>query len=163
MSPRPALAAGLLAAVLATAGCGADIDVGDPAPTAGVTTAAPTSTAAPTTAPTTEAPTTETTTPAATTGTDPAGALPAAFPLPPGASVSRVVTEAGEISATIAVPDGKQAYAFWTVALPGAGYTVLSAEMVGGIGEIKFSGPGCPGPSQIGVSGTDIAVQCSRT
>lgn len=159
MSPRPALAAGLLAAVLATAGCGADIDVGDPEPSTAATTAPATTTAAPTTA----APTTDTaTTPAATTGADPAGALPAAFPLPPGASVSRVVTEAGEISAVVAVPDGKQAYAFWTSALPGAGYTVVSAEMVGGIGEIRFTGPGCPGSSQIGVSGGDVAVQCTQ-
>lgn len=157
MSPRTALSAGLLVLGLATTGCGAEVNVGDPTPSA--TTAAPT-TAAPTA--TTAAPTTSAAPTTTAAGADPAGALPAAFPLPPGAVVQQVVTETGEIAATLTVPDGKIAYTYWATALPIAGYTVVSAEMVGGIGEVKFSGPGCPGDSQIGVSGTDVAVQCTQ-
>lgn len=162
MSPRTALAAGLLAAALATAGCGADIDVRDPETTA--STPAPVTTTA-TPAPTTAATTTPaTTTPATTTGSSgPAGALPAAFPLPPGATVQRVITEATQISAVVTVPDGRQAYAYWNRALPAAGYTVGQAELVGGIGVIPFTGPGCPGSGEIGFSVNDISVRCATS
>lgn len=154
MSPRTALAAGLLAAALAIAGCGADIDVRDPETTA--PTPAPVTTTAP------PAPTTAATTPAATTGSSgPAGALPAAFPLPPGATVQRVITETTQISAVLTVPDGRQAYAYWNRALPAAGYTVGPAELVGGIGVIPFTGPGCLGSGEIGFSVNDISVRCA--
>ena len=156
MSPRTALAAGLLAAALLSAGCGADIDVRDPDATA--TTQAPATTAAPTTAATTPAPTTGT---SSGTGSGPAGALPATFPLPPGATVQRVVTDTTQISATVTVPDGRQAYAYWNRALPAAGYTVGQGELVGGIGVLPFSGPGCPGSGEIGFSMNDVSVRCA--
>jgi hypothetical protein len=143
-------------AVALLTGCDAEIRVGDPtssapAPSApaATTTTAPATTAAPTV-----------TVPGVTTS---GAALPGAFPLPPGTEVTRTVGAANQILASLSVPDGKQAYSFWTSSLPSAGYSVTSSNMVGGIGEITFSGPGCPSSSTLGISGTTVAVQCNQS
>jgi hypothetical protein len=166
---RTALAAGLLVAGAAVAGCGAEVTIG----------AAPTSTAAPTAAPTTVAPTTvvPTATGPSTTGGVPGGAitrppssgsgnaaeLPAGFPLPAGTVVGPVAVQGRAISATLTVPDGKGAHDYWKQQLPAAGYTISQAEMVGGIGEITFSGNGCLAGSQLGISDQDVSFECRRS
>ncbi|HST67615.1 MAG TPA: hypothetical protein VLM05_20760, partial [Mycobacteriales bacterium] len=91
-----------------------------------------------------------------------AGVLPAGFPLPPGAKAGPVSVQGGGIASTLTVPDGKQAYDYWTRQLPAAGYAVSKAEMVGGIGEISFSGTGCAAGSQLGISGPTVAFECKR-
>lgn len=156
---RTAVAAGLLVAGLS--GCGAEVTTGS-APSS--------SAAAPTTAdPATVAPTTTgggvpggaiTQPPSTASGS--AGVLPAGFPLPPGTTVGPVAVRGGEITATLSVPDGKQVFDYWKQSLPTAGYTVSRAEMVGGIGEISFSGNGCADGSQLGISGPTVAFQCKR-
>jgi hypothetical protein len=155
---RTALAAGLVLAGLA--GCGADVTIG----------AAPTSSAPSTVAPTTAATTAPTTTGVPggaitrppSSGSGSAGLLPAAFPLPPGTTVGPVAVQAGQIAATLTVPDGKQVFDYWKQQLPAAGYTVGKAEMVGGIGEISFTGNGCADGSQLGISGPTVAFECKQ-
>jgi hypothetical protein len=170
-TPRTALA--LLATGLVLAGCGVGTD------------SAPAARPTPTTAPAGTGTDTGTGTGAGTsTGTGPgsgtggahggaitrppaAGAgdaaeLPAGFPLPPGTKVGTVAVGAGDISATLIVPDGKQVYAYWTAQLPAAGYRVSHAEMVGGIGQITFSGRDCADGSQLGISDQDVSFRCAR-
>lgn len=89
-------------------------------------------------------------------------ALPPGFPLPPGATVTRSVDDGGEIAATLTVADPATATSFWKSALPRAGYTITSDESVGGLGEIRFSGHGCVGNSQLALQGTTVALQCDR-
>lgn len=160
---RTAVVAGLLVAGLT--GCGAEVTIGSAATSSA---AAPTSAAPTTVAPTTVAPSTTggvpggaITRPPSSSGGS-AGTLPAGFPLPPGTTVGPVTVQGGEIAATLSVPDGKQVFDFWKQSLPTAGYTVSNAEMVGGIGEISFSGNGCADGSQLGISGPTVAFQCKR-
>jgi hypothetical protein len=98
------------------------------------------------------------------TATVPTGgaALPPGFPLPPGAKVTRSADDGGEIAATLTVPDPAAATSFWKSALPRAGYTITSDESVGGFGEIRFSGHGCGGNSQLALQGATVALQCDR-
>jgi hypothetical protein len=168
--PRPTvralLAGGLLAAGLAVAGCGADVSIGaDPSGTGTAPTgsAAASSPVATTTAPpsATGVPGGALTSPPAA-GSGNAGELPAGFPLPPGTTVGPVALAGNEIAATLTIPDGKSGYDFWRVQLPTAGYPVAKAEMVGGIGEITFSGNGCWAGSQLGISGQTVAFACKR-
>ena len=153
------LAAGLLAAAVGLAGCGGS-DIGSdtgsaapaPAPSAAATTSAPGRTGVPGGAITSP--------PAAGAGN--AGELPAGFPLPPGTRVGPVAVEPKEITATLTVTDGKQVYDYWRQRLPAAGFTITGAQMVGGIGEITFSGRDCTGDSQLGISGQDVSFECKR-
>jgi hypothetical protein len=149
----------LVAGGLVLAGCGG----GDGAPVA-----APTTTA--TIATTTAATTTPspggghggaiTRPPAPAAGN--AAVLPAGFPLPPGTKVGPVSIGGGDISATLTVPDGKQVYDYWSRRLPAAGYQVTSKDMVGGIGQITFSGRDCTGTSQVGISDQEVTLHCAR-
>jgi hypothetical protein len=156
-SAGAAVATGLLVAGLA--GCGADVTIG----------AAPTSSAtSPTMVAATVAPTTTggvpggaiTQPPSSASGN--AGVLPAGFPLPPGTTVGPVAVQGSEIAATLSVPDGKQVFDYWKQQLPAAGYTIGKAEMVGGIGEISFTGNGCADGSQLGISGPTVAFECKQ-
>ena len=88
--------------------------------------------------------------------------LPAGFPLPPGTTVGRVAVRASGIAAPLTVVDGDRATAFWTQALPAAGYTVSKAEVTGALGEIRFSGHGCLDGSQLGISGNRVALECDH-
>jgi hypothetical protein len=155
-------ACGLLLAA-ALCGCGAEVTVGS-APTSSAASSAASSAPAPTT---TAAPTTTgvpggaiTQPPSSKSGT--AGLLPAGFPLPPGTTVGPVSVRGGAITATLTGPDGKQAYDYWLRTLPAAGYEVPRAEMVGGIGEITFTGNGCTDGSQLGISGPTVSFECKR-
>jgi hypothetical protein len=155
---RTAAAAGLLVAGLS--GCGAEVSIGS-APTSSAA-------AATTVAPTTVAPTTTGGVPGGaitrppSSGSGSAGLLPAGFPLPPGTTVGPVAVQGGRIAATLAVPDGKQVFDYWKQQLPTAGYAISTAEMVGGIGEISFSGNGCAAGSQLGISGPTVAFECKQ-
>jgi hypothetical protein len=156
MTCRTAVAAGLLAAALGLAGCGGAASSGTPS---GGTAGAGTGAAAPT----------ATRTPGRTAGalTSPPGVpesavLPAGFPLPPGTEVGPVAVRGDGISATLSVPDGKGVYDFWRSRLPAAGYTVTGAQMVGGIGEISFTGRDCAGPSQLGINDDSVTFDCRR-
>jgi hypothetical protein len=159
---RTALAAGLLVAGLA--GCGADVSIG----AAPSSSAPPTTSAAPTTAPTTTAPTTTAGVPGGAItqppapGSGSAGELPAGFPLPPGTTVGPVAVQGTQIAATLTIPDGKQGYDYWIRQLPAAGYEIPGAQMVGGIGQISFTGNGCADGSQLGISGPSVAFVCRQ-
>lgn len=177
---RTVLAAGSLIAAIAAAGC-----------SAGVTNSAAPSSTSPSAAPSTAASTTPGGTsvvvptvvvPSVTisglpgtgsgggtgsgvgtgSGGETVGKLPVGFPLPPGATVTRVQSDSGETAATLTVPDPGQATTFWKSALPAAGYAVISAQTAGGFGEIRFSGHGCVGNSQLAIQGTSVALQCNR-
>lgn len=56
----------------------------------------------------------------------------------------------------------QQVFDYWKQQLPAAGYTIGKAEMVGGIGEISFTGNGCADGSQLGISGPTVAFACQR-
>jgi hypothetical protein len=99
--------------------------------------------------------------PAPTAGS--AAVLPAGFPLPPGTQVGPVSVAGGDLSATLTVPDGKRVYDFWSQQLPAAGYRVSSKDMVGGIGQISFSGRDCAASSQLGISDQDVTFRCVRS
>jgi hypothetical protein len=155
VSWRTAAPAALLAA-LALAGCGGGgSDSAAPATTPASSPAATTPTATPG-----RAGGALTSPPAAGAGS--AGELPAGFPLPPGASVGPVAVTGDEITATLTVPDGKQVYDFWRSRLPAAGYRVTGAQMVGGIGEISFTGRDCTGDSQLGINDDRVTFECKR-
>jgi hypothetical protein len=153
MSCHTAAAAGLLAvAALAVAGCAG-----------GTSGSGPAGTAAPAPAPTA----THTPGPAAGARTSPPGAagaaaLPAGFPLPPGTEVGPVSLRGGGISATLTVPDGKGVYDFWRSRLPAVGFRITGAQMVGGIGQISFTGRDCSGPSQLGINDESVSFDCRR-
>lgn len=108
--------------------------------------------------------------PAGPTGAlEPAGApaptaaalgVPKSFPLPAGAK-ARIVRDGKEYAGTITVKRASAAFAFWKKQLPRRGYTVRSAERVGGYGEIRFRGHGCVGNSQLAFTGgRTVAYQC---
>jgi hypothetical protein len=82
--------------------------------------------------------------------------------VPPGTNVGPVAVEGGEITATLTVTDGKTVYDFWRSRLPAAGYRVTGSQMVGGIGEISFTGRDCAGPSQLGIDDDSVTVECKR-
>lgn len=96
------------------------------------------------------------------TGTVAGASLPAGFPLPPGATATRVSDDGAEIAATVDVPDAGRAFAFWKSALPAAGYQVSSAQGAAGLFEIRFSGKGYGGNSQIAISQSRASVQLDR-
>ena len=157
MTSRTAVAAGVLAAALALAGC-----------SSGSGTAAP---ASPTAAGTPAPPAPAATTPSAAAGaltSPPApvagepGVLPAGFPVPPGTRVGPVAVDGGEIKATLTVSDGKTGYDFWRSRLPAAGYRITGSQLVGGIGEISFTGRDCAGPSQLGINDDAVTLECKR-
>lgn len=157
---RTAVAAGLLMAGLA--GCGADVSIGAaPSPTTTAPTPAPTTATTPAPTTTGGVPGGAITQPPAS-GAGSAGELPAGFPLPPGTTVGPVAVQGGRIAATLTVPDGKQAYDYWIRHLPAAGYEIPGAQLVGGIGQISFTGNGCTDGSQLGISGPTVAFGCAR-
>jgi hypothetical protein len=90
-----------------------------------------------------------------------AGEMPAGFPLPPGTRVGPVAV-GKTITATLTVANGKQVYDYWKRQLPAAGYTISGSQMVGGIGEITFSGRDCGAGSQLGISDQDVTFECAR-
>jgi hypothetical protein len=149
-------AAGALAATaLALAGCSSDSGTATPA---SPTTAAPAATTAPGAAAGTR------TSPLARVSGEPS-ALPVGFPVPPGTRVGTVSVEGGEVAdikATLRVTDGKTVYDFWRAQLPKAGYRITSSQLVGGIGEISFSGRDCAGPSELGINDDSVTLECKR-
>jgi hypothetical protein len=154
MTSRTAVAAGaLVAAMLALAGCSSDSGTTAPArPSAVARTPAP--------AATTPSQAALTSPPAPVAGEP--GVLPAGFPVPPGSRVGTVSVAGGEIKARLTVTDGKTVYDFWRSRLPAAGYRITGSQMVGGIGEISFSGRDCTGPSQLGINDDSVTLECKR-
>lgn len=149
------LAAGVLAAaVLALAGCGSDGGTAAPASPTAAATPAPAGTSP-------SAAAGARTSPPAPVAGEP-GLLPAGFPVPPGTRVSAVSAKGGQISATLRVSDGKTVYDFWRSELPAAGFRIIRAQLVGGIGEIAFSGRGCAGPSELGINDDSVTLECKR-
>jgi len=149
------LVAGVLAAaVLALAGCGSDGGTAAPASLTAAATPAPAGTSP-------SAAAGARTSPPAPVAGEP-GALPAGFPVPPGTRVSAVSVMGGQLSATLRVSDGKTVYDFWRSALPAAGFRIIRAQLVGGIGEIAFSGRGCAGPSELGINDDSVTLECKR-
>jgi hypothetical protein len=153
MTSRTA-ATGVLAAVLALAGCGSDGGTAAPASPTAAATPAPAGTSP-------SAAAGARTSPPAPVAGEP-GALPAGFPVPPGTRVSAVSVKGGQISATLRVSDGKTVYDFWRSALPAAGFRIIRAQLVGGIGEIAFTGRGCAGPSELGINDDSVTLECKR-
>jgi hypothetical protein len=148
---RTAVAAGLFVAGLS--GCGAEVTIGSAPTSSAPATAAPTTTAGVPSEAITQPP---------SSSSGSAGLLPAGFPLPPGTRVGPVAVQGSRIAATLTVPDGKQVFDYWKQQLPTAGYTIGKAEMVGGIGEISFTGNGCADGSQLGISGPTVAFECKQ-
>ena len=91
-----------------------------------------------------------------------AGQIPAGFPLPPGTTIGRVAVRSTDITAPMNVPDGDEATSFWRKQLPAAGYTVGSVTVHDAIGAIPFTGNGCVTGSQLGVSGQHVQFRCQR-
>jgi hypothetical protein len=159
MSPRTAVAAGMLAAAtLSLAGCGSGNGTAATAPPSAAPTPAPTP--APATTPASQAAGALTSPPAPAAGEP--GLLPAGFPVPPGTKVGAVAVGDGEITATLTVADGKSVYRFWRSRLPAAGYRITGSQLVGGIGEISFTGRDCTGPSQLGINNESVTFECKR-
>jgi hypothetical protein len=90
------------------------------------------------------------------------GKIPAGFPLPPGTTIGRVALRPTDITAPLNVPDGDEATSFWRKQLPAAGYTIGSVTVHDAIGAIPFSGKGCVDGSQLGVSGQHVQFRCQR-
>jgi hypothetical protein len=155
---RPAALAGLAVAAALLAGCGDGGSTTAAPPPAGPTAAVPT-TVAPTR--TAGVPGGAITSPPAA-GAGEAGLLPAGFPIPPGTKVGPVSLAGGSTTATLTVGEGKAGYDYWRQQLPAAGYAIAKAEMVGGIGEITFSGNGCASGSQLGISDQNVTLECRR-
>ena len=154
MTSRTAVAAGGLAAALALAGCSSGSGTAAPAPPTVAGTPAPA-------ASTPSAAGGALTSPPAPVAGEP-GVLPAGFPVPPGSRVGPVAVEGGEIKATLTVSDGKTGYNFWRSRLPAAGYRITGSQLVGGIGEISFTGRDCAGPSQLGINDDSVTFECKR-
>ncbi len=166
----PALVVAVLVAPLA--GCGGPAGVTD-APAS----VPPTSPAAPETGPAIAIPTVSVPSlpsltapggaPATPRGSaDPRGGaaqLPPDFPLPAGTTVRGGTSDGTELDATLTVPDSDEAVDFWREALPRAGYRIGDVQVFGGVGEIRFSGHGCGGDSQLALQGTAVTLQCNRT
>jgi hypothetical protein len=149
------LAAGVLAAaVLALGSCGSDGGTAAPASPTAAATPAPAGTSP------SAAAGARSSTPAPVAGEP--GVLPAGFPVPPGTRVGAVSVKGGQISATLRVSDGKTVYEFWRSRLPAAGFRVIRAQLVGGIGEIAFSGRDCAGPSELGINDDSVTLECKR-
>ena len=89
-----------------------------------------------------------------------AGEIPAGFPLPPGTTIGRVAVRTTDITAPMNVPDGDEATSFWRKELPAAGYTISSVTVNDAIGAILFTGKQCVGGSQLGVSGQHVQFRC---
>jgi hypothetical protein len=142
----------LAAAVLALAGCGSDGGTAVPASPTAAATPAPAGTSP-------SAAAGARTSPPAPVAGEP-GALPAGFPVPPGTRVSAVSVKGGQLSATLRVSEGKTVYDFWRSALPAAGFRIIRAQLVGGIGEIAFTGRGCAGPSELGINDDSVTLEC---
>lgn len=153
-SPRSMLLAGVLATgLLSASGCSAGVTNASGTPTNSASRPATSLAAAPT----------STQTQAETGSGGPSGSnasLPEEFPLPPGTTVDMVSDDGQEIAATLTVTDGTAAVTFWESALPSAGYEVTSSQSVGPLSEIRFTGHGCVGNSQLAITGTSVAVQC---
>jgi hypothetical protein len=148
------------AAVAVLAGCGGTSSPAADAPAASAaTTAAPGSGGGPSTG---GGPGAGAITRPPAAGNGNAGELPAGFPLPPGTTVGPVSLGGGAITATLTVGQGKTGYDYWRQQLPTAGYAIAKAEMVGGIGEITFSGKGCAAGSQLGISDQNVTLHCTR-
>lgn len=154
MTSRTAAATGVLAAALSLAGCSSGSGTAAPAPPTAAGTPAPAAT-------TPSAAAGALTSPPAPVAGEP-GVLPAGFPVPPGSRVGPVAVEGGEIKATLTVSDGKTGYEFWRSRLPAAGYRITGSQMVGGIGEISFTGRDCAGPSQLGINDDSVTFECKR-
>lgn len=154
MTSRTAAAAGVLAAALSLAGCSSGSGTAAPAPPTAAGTPAPAAT-------TPSAAAGALTSPPAPVAGEP-GVLPAGFPVPPGSRVGPVAVEGGEIKATLTVSDGKTGYDFWRSRLPAAGYRITGSQLVGGIGEISFTGRDCAGPSQLGINDDSVTFECKR-
>jgi hypothetical protein len=90
------------------------------------------------------------------------GQIPAGFPLPPGTTIGRVAVRATDITAPMNVSDGDEATSFWQQQLPVAGYTVGGITVHEAIGAIPFTGNGCLTGSQLGVSGQHVQFRCQR-
>lgn len=91
------------------------------------------------------------------------GKIPDGFPLPPGTTIGRVAVRATDITAPMLVPDGDEATSFWQKQLPVAGYTVGTVTVHDALGAIPFTGNGCVTGSQLGVSGEHIQFRCQRS
>jgi len=91
------------------------------------------------------------------------GKIPDGFPLPPGTTIGRVAVRATDITAPMLVPDGDEATSFWQKQLPVAGYTVGTVTVHDALGAIQFTGNGCVTGSQLGVSGEHIQFRCQRS
>ncbi|HEY7100945.1 MAG TPA: hypothetical protein VH573_04815 [Mycobacteriales bacterium] len=90
------------------------------------------------------------------------GKIPDGFPLPAGTTIGRVAVRATDITAPMLVPDGDEATSFWQKQLPAAGYTVGTVTVHDALGAIPFTGNGCVTGSQLGVSGEHIQFRCQR-
>jgi hypothetical protein len=90
------------------------------------------------------------------------GSLPAGFPLPDGTTLGRIAVRTTDITAPLEVPDGARAAAFWKTQLPAAGYKISSAAVKKAIGDIKFTGNGCKAGSDLQISGEHVAFLCRR-
>jgi hypothetical protein len=154
MTSRTAATGVLAAAVLALAGCGSAGGTAAPASPTAAATPAPAGTSPSAAAGARSSP------PAPVAGEP--GVLPAGFPVPPGTRVGAVSVKGGQISATLRVSDGKTVYDFWRSRLPAAGFRVIRAQLVGGIGEIAFSGRDCAGPSELGINDDSVTLECKR-
>jgi hypothetical protein len=155
MTSRTAVAAGVLAAAaFSLAGCSGDSGTA----ATGSPGAAVSRPPAPTPAGTTRSQAALTSPPAPAAGEP--GLLPAGFPVPPGTKVGKVSVAGGKITATLAVTDGKTVYDFWRSHLPAAGFRITRSQMVGGIGEISFTGRNCPGHSQLGINDDSVTLEC---
>jgi hypothetical protein len=154
-SRTAALAAVLLSAGIALAGCGSDEPTNSPqTPTlpTGALNGRPDS----------SAPSGNLITNPPNGGNVNAGQIPAGFPLPPGTTLGRVATRATDITAPMNVPDGDEATSFWRKELPAAGYTIGSITVHDAIGAITFTGKDCVTGSQLGVSGQHVQFRCQR-
>ena len=154
MTSRTAVAAGGLAAALALAGCSSGSGTAAPAPPTVAGTPAPA-------ASTPSAAGGALTSPPAPVAGEP-GVLPAGFPIPHGTRVGPVAVDGGEITTTLTISDGKTGYDFWRSRLPAAGYRITGSQLVGGIGEISFTGRDCAGPSQLGINDDSVTFECKR-
>lgn len=106
--------------------------------------------------------------PAATATADTPGSarLPPQLPLPSGARVVSVVDHGRQIAAALEIDDPQAAYDFWRTALPQRGWTVSSAQAAAAgslySAEVRFSGFGYGGGTQIAVQGSRASVQLER-
>lgn len=159
MTPRSAaLAALLVSAGIALAGCGSDQTATDAPQTPTINTAGGALNGRP-----------DTSSPGGNRVANPPnganvknGRIPDGFPLPPGTTIGRVAVRTTDITAPMLVSDGDEATSFWQKQLPAAGYTVGIVTVHDALGAIPFTGNGCVTGSQLGVSGEHIQFRCQR-